>query len=532
MPSYRNISFALVQSVEELLLDGANVFVKERQTKELIARTTRLERPLERYLFAPRRHNDVAAQFAESMWVLAGRDDIAWLKKYLSRAPQFSDDGQTWRGAYGPRLRRWSGVDQVDAVRRLLSTERTSRQAVMALFDPARDYEPSKDIPCNNWLGWIIRDDRLHMCATLRSNDVWWGFSGVNAFEWSILHEMLAYWVNAQVGQADYLAMSFHIYADHFERGGQMVTGFQGLSPYDFGLGRAEFATPWDAFQTKLDRWFALEAEMSARPDAPLGSFGEIGDPLLDSGLTLVHVAQAHTLWGGERLARELARLPACDYVAALYEQYARKYPGLLHAVPQRPIADFLAACSRRSADMVGDFKAAVKRLHAEKDRAYGGAWKKRGELVSIQPNIARKVDRLDTLSATGAGLAGETGLDTAVDLLVYVEKYRLFLAESLPAGALVPADAPVPLSSHEQNFDTLLDRLELNPPTRPIAEIIRDVNTAFDACWHGAEDRAEPEERLALATTLSEHATELLALLVHGNRQALTAFLQSGTSA
>jgi len=532
MASYRNISFAIVRSVQELLLDGTDVVVKERRTKELITRNTRLERPLERYLFAPKRHNDIVAQFAESMWVLAGRNDIAWLKKYLPRAPLFSDDGETWRGAYGPRLRRWGSVDQVDAVRKLLLADRASRQAVMSLFDPAIDYGPSKDIPCNNWLGWIIREDRLHMSAALRSNDVWWGFSGANAFEWSILHEMLAYWVNAEVGRADYLAMSFHLYSDHFERGRQIVGGFHGLSPYDFGVGRAAFATPWDDFQLKLDAWFALEAEICAQADRPLGSFGQVGDPLLDSGLTLVHVAQAHRLWGEERLADELAQLPACDYVAALYEQHARTYPRLVQAVPQRPIADFLAARSRSSADMVGDFKAALKRLHAEKDRAYGGAWKKRGELVSIQPNIARKVDRLDTLSATGAGLYGETGLDTAVDLLVYVEKYRLFLAESLPAGALVPADAPVPLSSHEQNFDTLIDRLELKPSTRSLTELIKDVNTAFDACWHRAEDRARPEEKLMLATTLSKYAVELLGLLVHDNRQTLTAFLQSGTSA
>ena len=532
MPSYRNISFASVCSVQELLLNGAEVIVKERQTKELIARNTRLERPLERYLFVPKRHNDIVAQFAESMWVLAGRNDIAWLKKYLPRAPLFSDDGETWRGAYGPRLRCWGSVDQIDAVRKLLLADRTSRQAVMTLFDPALDYAQSKDIPCNNWLGWIIREDRLHMSAALRSNDVWWGFSGANAFEWSILHEMLAYWLSAEVGPADYLAMSFHLYSDHFDRGGQMVTGFHGLSPYDFGVDRAAFATPWDKFQPKLDRWFAIEGEVSTRPDAPLGSFGQVGDPLLDSGLTLVHVAQAHTLWGEERLARELSRLPACDYVAALYEQYARTYPSLLQAVPQRPISDFLKARSRSSADMVGDFKAAVKRLHVEKDRAYGGAWKKRGELVSIQPNIARKVDRLDTLSATGAGLTGETGLDTAVDLLVYVEKYRLFLAESLPAGALMPADAPVPLSSHEQNFNALIDRMELKQPTRLLADTIKDVNTAFDACWHRAEGRATPGERLMLATVLSAYATELLALFVHSNRQALIAFLQSGTSA
>ncbi len=79
MPAYRNISYAVVGSVQDLLRDGTDVVVKDELTKELVARNTRLERPLERYLFVPRRHHDITSQFAESMWVLAGRNDIGWL---------------------------------------------------------------------------------------------------------------------------------------------------------------------------------------------------------------------------------------------------------------------------------------------------------------------------------------------------------------------------------------------------------------------------------------------------------------------
>lgn len=148
MPSYRNISFATAGSVVDVLDHGANVLVQGSATRELIGRITTLERPLERYLFVPKRHNDVFAQFAETMWMLAGRDDISWLSKYLPIAPNYSDDGQTWRGAYGPRLRRWGGrVDQLDNVRRLLSEDRASRRAVMVLFDPERDFADSKGYP-------------------------------------------------------------------------------------------------------------------------------------------------------------------------------------------------------------------------------------------------------------------------------------------------------------------------------------------------------------------------------------------------
>lgn len=531
MPAYRNISYAVVGSVRDLLREGADVVIRGEPTKELMARNTRLEHPAERYLFVPRRHHDITSQFAETMWVLAGRNDIGWLTKYLRRAPDFSDDGHTWRGGYGPRLRDWAGLDQIDAVRERLLADRTSRQAVMVLFDPARDFQPSKDIPCNNWLGWLIRNGQLHMSAALRSNDVWWGFSGANAFEWSILHEMLAFWVGAEIGRADYYAMSFHLYEKHFGRGEQAVTEFQGLTPYDFGVQCAAFATPWEGFRDRLQHWFDLEGRISERPDAYLGSFGAVGDALLDSGLTIVHVAQAHKQWGVDRLARELATLPPFDYVAALYEKYARTYPDLLTTITQKPIADFFAAQARSTSDLLPAFRTAVKKLHIDKDRAYGGAWKKRGELVSIQPNIARKVDRLDTLAATGRGLTGESALDTTVDLVVYVEKYRLFLAESLPPGTLVTPDAPLPLSSCDANFDTLCDRLDLTPGKRALREVVADVNAAFDACWREAEGGADVERRLELANTLSRYAAELLALLVHGDRKNLAMFIQSGSS-
>lgn len=444
MPSYRNISFATAASVQELLRHGADVVVRARQTKELVGRMTRLERPLERYLFLPRRHNDVFAQFAETMWVLAGRDDIGWLKRYLPRAPDFSDDGETWRGAYGPRLRNWGTVDQIDAVRKLLSVDRASRQAVMILFDPARDYTVSKDIPCNNWLGWIVRDNRIYLNTAVRSNDVWWGFSSVNAFEWSVLQELLAFWVGADIGHADYFAMSFHLYEEYYERGATMIDAFHGLSPYDFGVTRAAFGTPWEQFHEKLTKWFDLEAEIARGPGGAIGSYGVVGDPLLDSALTLVHVRWAHPTWGDVRLAQELANLPACDYVVAIYEQLGRSYPDLLHEVPQQPISDFLKAARERTTNVTTVFKSAVKKLHVEKDRAYGAAWKRRGELVSIQPNIARKVDRLDALISTGAEITGELALDTAVDLLVYVEKYCLYLRSSLRKG---PCSGAMPKS-------------------------------------------------------------------------------------
>jgi thymidylate synthase len=529
MPNYRNISFATVDSVADVLQSGVEVRVRGKLTRELLGRVTSLERPYERYLFVPKRHNDVFAQFAETMWMLAGRDDIGWLARYLPRAPEFSDDGKIWHGAYGPRLRRWNeSIDQLNEVRQLLTKDLTSRRAVMTLFDPARDYIVSKDIPCNNWLSWIARDGRLHLSVAIRSNDAMWGFSGVNAFEWSVLQELMSFWLGLETGPTTYFATSFHLYDIHFDRVRQMNKSFHGLTPYDFGIGRAPFRTSWDEFEGKLKQWFSVEEMIRAEPTVSLFEHGRTDDPFLDSGLALIHVFWAHRQWGAERLVKELGQLPAEDYVVAMYDQLRRVYPALPENIAQPEIRRFFEACRESSVNASDDFKLAIKQLHAEKDRAYGGAWKRRGELVSILPNIARKVDRLENLLQTGATMRGEALLDTAIDLYVYAEKYRLFLAESLEDAELLPNNANKPYSDHDANFDTLVDRLDLQAPSQRTKELVSDVVTRFDACWRNAQAGTGTVERFELASRLADAAGALIARVVADDTVALARFVRS----
>ncbi|MGH2532371.1 MAG: hypothetical protein ACRDJW_08695 [Thermomicrobiales bacterium] len=80
-----------------------------------------------------------------------------------------------------------------------------------------------------------------------------------------------------------------------------------------------------------------------------------------------------------------------------------------------------------------------LETLHAKKDAVYGDAWRKRGETLSIFPNIARKYDRLEIAATQGELFQAATGklsrtveplLDTVADLAIYALKYLTFLAE------------------------------------------------------------------------------------------------------
>lgn len=61
-----------------------------------------------------------------------------------------------------------------------------------------------------------------------------------------------------------------------------------------------------------------------------------------------------------------------------------------------------------------GEFREAVARLHRAKNAAYRDAWKRRGEVISILANIARKVDRLEYGLDDAPATVGESWLDTA----------------------------------------------------------------------------------------------------------------------
>jgi thymidylate synthase len=68
--------------------------------------------------------------------------------------------------------------------------------------------------------------------------------------------------------------------------------------------------------------------------------------------------------------------------------------------------------------------------LHAQKTVGYGDAWRKRGELLSIFTNLARKYDRLVVALDQGTRSGDERLPDTAGDLCVYAAKYLTWLAE------------------------------------------------------------------------------------------------------
>jgi len=177
---------------------------------------------------------------AEFPWMMAGRRDIGWLLPYMPRAMDYSDDGATWRAAYGPRLRRWDRgpdaepLDQLGHLAGLLIGEPNTRRAVATIWDPTLDTEPgSKDYPCTNWMQFLVNPESgaLDMTVVMRSNDLWWGWSGVNVMNFTLLHQLMAGVTSLELGTYRHISGNLHIYPRHQQEAEALVDNDKPFNP-------------------------------------------------------------------------------------------------------------------------------------------------------------------------------------------------------------------------------------------------------------------------------------------------------------
>lgn len=168
----------------------------------------------------------------------------------------------------------------------------------------------------------------------------------------------------------------------------------------------------------------------------------------------------------------------------------------------------------------VDAFRASLRRLHREKDRAYGTAWKKRGEVLGVLANIARKVDRIESALTDSSDLRDESLLDTVVDLFVYTIKYQTFLAdadEEVATVILAPIEGHQAFSEGPAGFERLLSRTDFGSLTiskRDARHAAGGVLSRFgdlEKCFDAVRPTESPISRLAYARGLAESAVELL---------------------
>ena len=466
------------------VLDGDELGSRkgERVLERLHQQIT-LTEPWDRYPRLGLRKASLPAQIAETMWILAGRNDVEWLSYYLPRAAEFSDDGETWRGGYGPRLRRFGDpmlpsrvhLDQIDSVVRELRADPTSRRAVIGIWDPSMDArrvneEPWKDVPCNDVITFQSRLGKLHAHVFVRSNDLMWGWSGINAFEWSVLQEVIAGILGIEVGTLTFSISSLHSYDRHWGKLRRIAEAYPSpeahvdpLEAFDAPRLTKDLLRPHTVgdLDREIESWFEQEALIrAARSFDEAWSAANSGatSALFTAFLQVIAAARfgRPDVLDSRVLRESLKASPRPPFAVVEEREEIRAQGGAVLRTNSTLLPDDRRENPLVEADTAGALAEEIGRLHDVKHAAYGDSWKRRGETLGILANIARKVDRL------GKTDEHETALDTAVDLLVYLVKYEGWLRDREDGGDRSDITAWV-----NKRISNLLDKAK-----RPRAEV------------------------------------------------------------
>lgn len=181
-------------------------------------------------LSLPERKMSYKFMAAEAYWILSGDDRVETISPFNPNIAQFSDDGVTYFGAYGPKV-----MGQIDYVVKALAEDINTRQAALTIW---RENPPkTKDVPCTISLVFQIRRGLLNCHAFMRSSDAWLGlpydtfnFSMIAAYIRARLLETGAYQTLA-LGDLYLTAASAHLYQADVEKVHGIIKASRELRP-------------------------------------------------------------------------------------------------------------------------------------------------------------------------------------------------------------------------------------------------------------------------------------------------------------
>lgn len=320
-------------------------------------------RPQERVLFAPWRDANPFFHLVESMWMLAGRDDLAPLITYVNRMADYSDDGGvTQPAAYGHRWRLWprnewlastgTELDQLEWVVRRLRANPGDRRVVIQMWDPDRDPDAADsdgaDVPCNvSALPYVSRGC-LNLTVFCRSNDLIWGACGANVVQFSFLLEYLASRVGLPVGRYTQISNNLHAYEATMP-GAEALVPSENPNPYMF---QDRPDTSVELFP--LDVGPGHDDDLVNSINALLDDDGPVRHPFLRE--VVLPMTLAHKAWSKGRgearyfaAAEHLSRVAAPDWRRAGREWIARRQDRWL-ATKHRDIPDVMLAGPQKDA--------------------------------------------------------------------------------------------------------------------------------------------------------------------------------------
>lgn len=255
-----------VRLLKDVLTYGARVAPRGQPTTDLLAHAFSL-RADQVVLTLPERQLNYSLAAAEALWTCDGDDRVATLAPFSSEMAQYSDDGETFFGAYGPPI-----AGQLDYVESVLTHDDATRQAVIEVWRPNPPHSleagvTTKNPPCTVALLFQVREGRLHCQLLLRASDVWLGLP-YDVFTVVCVMAKLLCRLNRRrldagqptwgLGTVYVYAGTAQVYDKHRDQAQAVVSRYCAVN----GLLTTQQATPLSEAPLRAATWDAVEADL------------------------------------------------------------------------------------------------------------------------------------------------------------------------------------------------------------------------------------------------------------------------------
>lgn len=234
--------------IEETLACGEWIKVSKGEAIEITGVFLELTNPRARLSRTETRGKPYSC-LGELCWYLAKSKALDFIEYYIPAYKQYADDGEIY-GGYGPRLFDLNGLNQVGNIIDTLRRKRSSRQAVIQLFDATDIVEKHRDIPCTCTLQFMIRGEKLNLVTNMRSNDIFIGMPH-DFFCFTMLQEIVARSLGAEVGTYKHAVGSLHLYKETIEAAERFFE--EGWQPTRAIMPSMPIGDPWPSISVLLE---------------------------------------------------------------------------------------------------------------------------------------------------------------------------------------------------------------------------------------------------------------------------------------
>jgi len=170
--------------------------------------------PTDRMITNETREFNLEYAEAEWQWYLSGEPTIDTLGSIYGKIPKIwqkmADENGKVNSNYGAQ---WERGWQLDKVVAMLKNNPNTRQAAISIYDGKEISSYKYDTPCTYAVQFTVVDNKLNMCVTMRSNDLWFGFC-IDQYCFSKLQELVSERTGYEIGTYYHFAHNLHLYED------------------------------------------------------------------------------------------------------------------------------------------------------------------------------------------------------------------------------------------------------------------------------------------------------------------------------